>query len=139
MTSNAHPESRIALGFLAKLGLVAPLALLGGGLVDGVAGVLTAALALVGLVGNFLVMLLAFREGSRFGMGGLMVAAFVALLAGLALLTALTLPFVHASWMRLGVFAVVVIGGYLGAVLLTAREVARRAEVLQVRPWRIPR
>lgn len=137
--NTTSPETRLALGFLARLAMVAPIALVGAGLVDGVAGLETAAFALAGVGLTFAIMVVAFREGAKFGLGGLMVAAFASLILGLGLLTAITVPLVHAHWMRLGVFATVVIAGYLVAVVLEARRVSGRLSDDGVRPWRVLR
>lgn len=137
--STTSPETRLALGFLTRLALVAPVALAGGGIADGIAGLETAAFALAGVALTFAIMVVAFREGARFGIGGLMVAAFASLILGLGLLTAITVPLVHAHWMRLGVFATVVIAGYLVAVVLEARRVSGRIGDDGLRPWRVLR
>jgi len=130
------PEVTIAKGFLARLGLIAPLVVLAAGLIAGVHGVETAlfALALVGV--NFALMGLAFKEGAKFGAAGLLAGAFVALVGCLVVLTAATLPVVRAHWMVLGVFAVVVVVGHLGAVLIEARRVSGRLGDGGVKPWR---
>jgi len=132
-------ETRIARGFLVRLAIVTPVALVLAGVVDGRAGVETAAYALAGLAVNFLIMVVAFREGARFGLGGLAVAAFGSLLVGLGALTAAIVPVAHARWMRLGVFAAVIIGGYLVSVVLEARRVSGRLGDHGLRPWRVVR
>lgn len=130
------PEVAIAKGFLVRLGLLAPLVVLVAGLVAGLHGLETALFAL-GLVGvNFVLMGLAFREGAKLGAAGLLAGAFAALIGCLVVLTAATLPVVHAHWMVLGVFAVVVVVGHLGAVLIEARRVSGRLGDGGLKPWR---
>ncbi len=138
-TEGSITESRIAAGFLLRLSMVAPVAVVVAALVAGSRGALSAifALALVGI--NFLIMLVLFRQGARFGMVGVMAAAFSALVVGLLVLTAATLPVAKAPWMDLPVFGAVVILGHLAAVLVESRRVSGRLGDGGLRPWKVVR
>ncbi len=137
--TGAITESRIAAGFLIRLLMVGPLAVGAAALLAGYRGALSSifAIFLVGI--NFLIMLVLFRQGARFGMVGVMTAAFLALLVGLLVLTAATLPLAKAPWMDLPVFGVVVIGGHLSAVLAESRRVSGRLGDGGLRPWKVVR
>jgi len=137
LTSPVQPEVSIAKGLLVRLLLIAPILIVGGALWSGLAGVESAAYGTALVAVNFVVLILVFREGARYQMAGIMVAAFVALILVLAILTAATIPVVHAPWMRLPIFGVAVIIGHLGAVVLEGRRVSGRLGDNGLGPWRM--
>ncbi len=137
MTSPVRPEVSIAKGLLVRLLLISPFLLAGGALWSGLAGLESAAYGTALVAVNFVVLILVFREGSRYQMAGIMVAAFVSLLLVLAILTAATIPVVHAPWMRLPIFGVVIIVGHLAAVVMEGRRVSGRMGDNGLGPWRM--
>ncbi|MHB8190018.1 MAG: hypothetical protein ACYDHP_06305 [Ferrimicrobium sp.] len=133
------PEASIARGLLARLALLAPLFLVVSWLVAGVHGLDSAGFGLALVALNFVLLWAAFREGARYGLVGVMTAAFISLLLGLAILTAATIPVVHAPWMNLFVFGFVVILGHLAAVVIEGRRVSGRLGDDGLRPWKVVR
>jgi len=134
-----QPEVSIAKGFLIRLLIVAPVAVAISWALAGDRGLWSALYGLALVAVNFAIMIAFFREGAKFGMTGLMAAAFLALLIGLGVLTAAIIPVAHAHWMDLIVFGLVVILGHLAAVIIEARRVSGRLGDDGLAPWRLVR
>ncbi|WP_298209861.1 hypothetical protein [Ferrimicrobium sp.] len=132
-----QPEVSIAKGFLLRLLIVAPVAVAVSWTLAGDRGLWSSLYGLALVAVNFTIMILFFREGAKFGMTGLMTAAFLALLIGLGVLTAAIIPVANAHWMDLVVFGLVVILGHLAAVIIEARRVSGRLGDDGLAPWRL--
>lgn len=134
-----QPEVSIAKGFLVRLLIVAPVAVAISWALAGDRGLWSSLYGLALVAVNFAIMALFFREGAKFGMTGLMAAAFISLMVGLGVLTAAVIPVAHDHWMDLVVFGLVVILGHLAAVIIEARRVSGRLGDDGLAPWRLVR
>jgi hypothetical protein len=135
--AHQSPESDLALGFLKRALMLIPFGGAAGLLFAGLHGMLSGLFGMVLVLINFVIIFLFFREGSRFGPVGSMAAAFVALLVGLMVLTAATIPFARAPWMDLPIFGVILILGHIVVVTVEARRVSGRLGDSGLKPWRL--